>query len=131
MTEVNNLTKKKVEEAYLKRVAKTVLGRKKMGLSIVLVGQARIKELNKEYRRENKATDVLSFFYGDSGEIVLCPAIINDNARRYKVNFEKELTRILIHGILHLLGYDHKRRGEKKLMAKKEEYYFSKIYGKR
>ena len=132
MIETNNLAGAKVKEDFLKKIARTVLGKKKFDLSIVLVGQARIKELNMEYRRANRPTDVLSFFYGDSGEIVLCPSVIKQNAREYKVAFQNELSRILIHGILHLLGFDHEKGKEKaKKMRAKEEYYLSKTYGKR
>ncbi len=85
-----------------------------------------------EYRKANRPTDVLSLFYGDSGEIVLCPFVIRQNAKKYKVAFQNELSRILIHGILHLLGFDHEKGKEKaKKMRAKEKYYLSKIYGKR
>ncbi len=70
-----------------------------MDLSVVLVRPARIQELNRQYRGKDKATDVLSFAYGqDSGEVVICPA-----------KAEKELEWILIHGILHILGFDHEK----------------------
>jgi len=132
MIEINNLTGANIKEDFLKKIAIIVLGKNKFDLSIVLVGQARIKELNMEYRRVNKPTDVLSFFYGDSGEIVLCPFVIRRNAKEYKVVFQNEFSRILIHGILHLLGFDHEKSKEKaKKMREKEEYYLSKIYGKR
>ncbi|MFH1181214.1 MAG: rRNA maturation RNase YbeY [bacterium] len=116
MIEVNNLTTAAADEGFLKKVAKIVLkGENKIGfgLSIALVGQERIKELNKKYRKKNQATDVLAFPYG---EVVLCPEKTRD------------LSRILIHGILHLLGYDHeKTKKEAKRMAEKENYYLSLI----
>lgn len=132
MIEINNLAKERVKEEFLKKVAETVLGKKKFDLSVALVGQARIKELNIRYRKANGPTDVLSFSYGDSGEIILCLPVVKQNAKKYNVSFESELARILIHGILHLLGYDHEK-GEKgaAIMRKKEEYYLSRIYGKR
>jgi probable rRNA maturation factor len=131
MIEVNNLSKEKVKEDFLNKIAKTILGNKKFDLSVALIGQSRIKELNAKYRKLNRPTDVLSFSYGNSGEVVLCPEIIEKNARKYGVNFEDELSRILIHGILHLFGYDHEKDKDAGLMRKKEEYYLSKIYGKR
>ena len=105
MIEINNLTTAVVDEKFLKKVAKIVLGGKS-DLSIALVGQTRIRELNKRYRGKNKATDVLAFPYG---EIVICPSET------------KELNRVLIHGILHLLGFNHKQ------MKIKEDHYLSKI----
>ena len=143
MIEVNNLTSGRgVDEKFLKRVASLVLAqeKKEKKLSLVLVGQKRIKELNKKYRKKNRATDVLSFSYrarrsrakvkeedkvffahGDSGEVVLCPGIIRKNAKEYGLPFKKELARILIHGLLHLLGYGHQK------IRKKEKCYSSKL----
>jgi probable rRNA maturation factor len=118
MIEVNNVVAAAIDEDFLKRVARVVLkGENKpdMPLSIALVGQERIKELNKQYRGENKATDVLSFSYG---EIVICPVKVRKN----------ELARVLIHGILHLLGFDHEKTAKEKVkMEAKEDYYLSEI----
>lgn len=123
MIEVNNLTSGRIDEKFLKRVASLVLvqEKKEKKLSLALVGQKRIKELNRKYRKKNRATDVLSFSYGDSGEVVLCPGIIRKNAKEGRLPFKKELARILIHGLLHLLGYGHQK------IRKKEEYYLSKL----
>jgi len=119
MIEVNNLTTNKIDKQFLIGLAKKVLQGedKKTELSIVLVGPARIRELNKKYRRKNKATDVLSFQYGDSGEVVICLREIKKNAGKFKSTFKKELARVLIHGILHILGYSHTT------MKNKEAYY--------
>jgi probable rRNA maturation factor len=130
MIEVNDLTRSKIGEGLFKKIANEVLDRekKKKNLSIVLVGQAKIKELNRKYRKKNRVTDVLAFPYGDFGEIVLCLPKIRDNARKYKSSSEREMTRVLIHGILHLLSYGHEEGGkEAERMRKKEEYYLSKI----
>ena len=62
------------------------------------------------------------------GEILICPQEVKKNAKKYGLTFKKELARVLIHGILHLFGYEHEeneRSAEK--MRKKEEIYFSKI----
>ena len=124
MIEINNLTSGRgVDEKFLKRVASLVLvqEKKEKKLSLALVGQKRIKELNRKYRKKNRATDVLSFPYGDSGEIVLCPGVIRKNAKEYGLPFKKELARILIHGLLHLSRHGHQE------IIKKEEYYLSKL----
>jgi len=111
MIEVNNLTKRKIDEKFLKGLAKKVLkeeNREEVDLSIALVGRRRIKELNKKYRKKNEATDVLSFG-AELNEVVICPAAIK---------IKKELARVLVHGILHILGYGH---GEK--MSEKQNKY--------
>jgi probable rRNA maturation factor len=135
MIEVNNLTTNLVDGEFLKKVAKKVLKgestsrqKKEKDLSIVLVGQRRIRELNKKYRKKNQVTEVLTFPYDDSGEIVICLREVKKNAKRYGLTFKRELTWVLVHGILHLFGYDHeKSKKEAEKMRKKEENYLSKI----
>jgi probable rRNA maturation factor len=127
MIEVNDLTASRSDKDLLSRIAKKVLigeNKKELGLSIALVNQAAIKELNREYRGKNKATDVLSFRYGDSGEIVICPAEVRKNAKRFDSTFNKELTKVLIHGIMHLLGHDHeKSRIKAEKMEERQNHY--------
>ncbi|MFH1575388.1 MAG: rRNA maturation RNase YbeY [Candidatus Nealsonbacteria bacterium] len=100
MIEVNNLTKLKIDKGFLKKVAENVLASEKSdkGLSIAIVGPEEIQRLNKKYRKKDKPTDVLSFDYGESGEVVLCPQQING-----KIDY------VLVHGILHILGYNHRQ----------------------
>ncbi len=105
MIEINNLTTNSVDEEFLKKVAEKVLrGEKKnkIELSVALVGQGRIKELNKKYRRKNRVTDILSFQYNSSGEIVICLSEVKKNAKRFKSTFNEELARVLTHGIKNL-----------------------------
>jgi len=62
------------------------------------------------------------------GEIVICLREVKKNARRFNSTFKKELVRVLIHGILHLLGYDHEKlEKEAEKMEEKENYYLSQI----
>ena len=116
MIELNNLTKTKVNEDFLKGLAKKVIKRenKITDISIVLVGEKRIKDLNKKYRKEDKVTDVLSFGQ-DLNEIIICPSFIKD---------KKDLAEALIHGVLHVLGYEHSDE-----MFKKQDNYLDKFYG--
>jgi len=129
------LTKHRVNKEFLKGLAKKVLegennppkarafGRarrnaklwagKEFNLSIALVGQSTIKELNKRYRGKNQSTDVLSFQYDGSGEVVICPEAVEKNARQFKLIYQKELARVLVHGILHVLGYNHQQMKQK------------------
>ena len=136
MVDINNLTTSPIDEGFLQKVAEIVLKGeleiskfRNIELSIALVGQGRIRELNKKYRGKNRTTDVLSFQYDDSGEIVICLSEIKKNAKRFNSTLEKELAKVLIHGILHLLGYnDEKSRIETQQMEKKENYYLEKIF---
>jgi len=124
MIEINNLTTSKVDGEFLKKVAKKVLkgeNRKEVDLSIAFIGEARMRKLNKKYRSKNKVTDVLSFGH-ELNEIVVCLREVKKNAKTYNSTFKKELARVLIHAILHLLGHNHKE------MRDKEEYYAKAIY---
>ncbi|MFA4998982.1 MAG: rRNA maturation RNase YbeY [Candidatus Paceibacterota bacterium] len=127
MIEINSLGGSTVWDEFLKKIARTVLTREKskLTLSVALVSSRRIKELNRKYRRKNRPTDVLSFQYGKEGEIVICLPEVRKNVKKFGPTFKKELKRVLIHGVLHLLGYDHEGsrvRAEK--MREKENYYF-------
>ncbi len=120
------------DESLFKKIAKKVLMKEQKGdlnLSIALVGQKVIKGLNKRYRKKNRPTDVLSYMYSkNASEIVICPQVVKQNAKKFGTTFKKELARVLIHGILHLAGYNHeKKKTETKKMKEKEECYFSKI----
>jgi probable rRNA maturation factor len=84
--------------------------------------------INRRYRGKDYATDVLSFSYGKMkmdgrlflGEIVIAPEVAVDQSNRFGGSPEKELRKLLVHGTLHLLGYDHETdRGEmKRIQAK-------------
>jgi probable rRNA maturation factor len=84
-------------------------------LTVVFVSDNRIRALNRMYRGRDRATDVLSFGYpGETvegalflGEIVIAPEIARREAVRRRTTTAKEVRRLLVHGILHLLGYDH------------------------
>jgi len=132
MIEINNLTTNPVAKEFLKKIAKKVLkgeNKSEAEISIALVGEGRIMELNKKYRGKNRVTDVLAFGDNDGlGEIVICLREVKKNAKKYDTTFEKELSKVLIHGILHLLGYNHeKSEVQAKKMEEKENYYLEKL----
>ena len=82
-------------------------GSKLESINVVFVQPKYIQRLNKQYRGVDLVTDVLSFNISpDSGEIYICPAYVH---KSFKGNdFEEEILRLIIHGTLHILGYDHK-----------------------
>jgi len=102
MIAINNLTRTRINKKFLEKIAKNILKKKKKDISIALVGETRIKELNNKYRRKNQATDVLTFPYDDFGEVVICPSKVKKNAKKFSLTFNKELTRVLTHGIKNL-----------------------------
>ena len=83
-------------------------------LSITFVGRAAISELNRRYLGHRGPTDVISFGLGRPGkrgavigDIYICPEIARDNAKRQGVPIGEEILRLVVHGTLHVLGYDH------------------------
>ena len=118
---------------FFQKVAKKVLKAEKKedsALSIVFVRSAKMRKLNLEYRKKNQPTDALSFSESSNeesylGEILVCLPEVRNNAKIYNQKLEQELKRVLIHGILHLLGYDHEREGSK--MMRKQENYLSHL----
>ncbi len=97
-----------------------------------------MKTLNRSFRGKDKPTDVLSFPFHEAeelkrlsgpepgapfilGEIVICPEVAADNAALYGATLQEEMSRLLVHGFLHLLGYDHeKSESEARRMRRKE-----------
>ncbi len=129
MIEVNNLTTSQVDEDFVKRVAEKVLKeeKKQRDISIAFIGEGRMRKLNKKYRKKNKVTDVLTFGEG-LGEIVICLREVKKNAKKFNSSFQEELARVLIHGTLHLLSYDHEKSEKAaEKMKEKEEYYLKEV----
>lgn len=97
-------------------------------LSVRVVGQARSRSLNARYRRKDQPTNVLSFEgAGDApdgrhflGELVICAPIVAREAVAYGKSLESHWAHLTIHGVLHLLGFDHKGRAESAKMAARE-----------
>jgi len=135
MLEINNLTKTRIDKKSFSQVAKIVLkGENKETelLSLAFVLPDEIKKLNKNFRKKNKPTDVLSFAFEDKGylgEIIICPQVVKENAIKYRTTIKEEMVKVFIHGILHLLGYDHEKSEKASLlMEQKQEKYLSKIF---
>jgi probable rRNA maturation factor len=129
--EINNLTKFRLDKKLYTGLAKKVIkGENKeielKNLSIAFVSTTEIKKANKKYRGKDNPTDVLSF--GESlNEILICPDVVKKNAEKFGVSFKNEIAKILIHGALHLCGYDHeKSEKEAEVMEQKENFYLNK-----
>lgn len=130
-------------KARIKRKSAAAL--KRLGLdgpelSVVLTDDAGIRDLNRRYRRMDKPTDVLSFpqddprlIHSGAGPVVLGDVVISveraeSQADEFKVSIGEELDRLLVHGILHLVGYDHIKGGRQaKRMRDREEEVLKSI----
>ncbi|MGA3012608.1 MAG: rRNA maturation RNase YbeY [Bacteroidales bacterium] len=102
-------------------------------INIILTNDEYLFELNKTYLQHETFTDILTFPYQEedkniiSGDIFISINRVKENASIFKQDFEMELRRVMVHGVLHLIGYNDKGKKEKELMTKKEDYYLEKF----
>jgi probable rRNA maturation factor len=142
---VNLQDKVKIDKKYVQQVAKRAirsaiedrgkLWQAKWEAGIIFVNNSYIKRLNRKYRKVNRVTDVIAFSMGEYREItsfIPFPAcILGDvfisaeraraQAKDFQHSIKKEIAILTIHGILHLLSYDHKSKKESLVMKEKEE----------
>ena len=107
-------------------------------VNVIISDGKAIRGLNKRFRGVDHATDVLSFPFEEEmlGEVWLCPSVVKKNAGRFDERFDIELVRVLVHGILHLSGHDHKRsfvdqRSNQEEMFKIQEAVVADIFDER
>ena len=101
-------------------------------VTLVFVEKAQMQSMNSQYRGKNKVTDILSFegFGGDDGtlgDLVLCGEVVDAQALEHELSSRQELGYLVIHGLLHLLGYEHEQGGrpEKVMFALQDQLFES------
>ena len=114
----------------LLRTARDIYAKKKIPLlrktHVIFCSDRAIAKLNAMFRGKNHATDVLSFNYDDDdllGEIYISRQRARVQARRYKVTYDNEMLRLFIHGMFHLLGFDHETARDRRKMEAQESQY--------
>ncbi len=139
MVEIHQMVKEvAVSKKFLQTTIQTVLKNlhREGDVTLWLVGNQRMRRLNRESRGKDYATDVLSFpldvpqFIGGKnewGDIFLCIPKIQSQAKEFSVPYKQELTRMLIHGVLHLLGYDHVVKKEAIVMFGLQEKFLEEV----
>lgn len=133
---IKNTTKRHLPLTYgvLKRCARNTLrlsGKKRGGLSlgISFFNDSRIKKLNQKYLKTNTPTDVIAFSYSkDNADIAISLDTAKRNAVIYNSPLKKEILLYIIHGILHLSGYDDTTPLKKKRMFKKQDEILKKLW---
>jgi len=133
-----------VDEDLLRRITEHTLAKEKVGegaeLSIALVNEEEMRGLNARYRGKDYPTDVLSFQSGAPeeetgeaphllGDVVICPSVAAKQAEEYGQTFDQEMGLLIVHGILHLLGYDHQEDAEAERMESREREILSAFFG--
>lgn len=133
-----NVNRAEIRNAVKKTLA--VNGRKTSDpyeISVVFTGREEIREMNREYRNINRTTDVISFAFAEGegaqfapfllGDIFICPEVVADHAEKFKTTFENELMFVVVHGVLHLLGFDHNRKSDRDKMREAEDIIMNKL----
>ncbi len=123
---VANLQKKvRLSPQRIQKILTAILRRERIqdvSLSVVFVTARKIRALNQKFLKHSYPTDVLAFNLKDVWEIVVSTDAAVQNAKRFKTSVQKEITLYLIHGILHLLGYnDHNSKDVQKMREKERE----------
>jgi probable rRNA maturation factor len=133
------IEKKSIDQIF-KNISNIVEKKQNWVLNIVFLDSLSIKNLNKNYRKIDKVTDVLSFHYFENfeniesdeiaWEIVMCEEKILLQAKEFWLWEEKEFYKLLIHSVLHILWYDHEKDNDYKLMFELEKAIWQEVFEK-
>lgn len=125
-----NKTEEKIDKSFVRKVVKHTLKKmeaEKSEVNIIFVGLEEIHEINKTYRNVDRPTDVISFALEDTedvtvyeervlGDIYICLDKVHEQAKEYGHTEIREMAFLIVHGLLHLLGYDHMIKEDEKIM---------------
>ena len=144
-TEGIELPWRDVDKGWISMLAENICGIlaiEDVSLSLIMTNDECIREINREFRKKDSPTDVLSFAYMDDddgfpheeggidelGDIYISLEKAAEQSLEYGVTLKDELKRLLIHGMLHLIGYDHEKSVEEEdIMRAKEEEIFALV----
>lgn len=130
-----NETKIDIDLDYLEKLSEFTLNYENVNkaiVNIILVDEETIKKINTEYRNNPNVTDVISFALEENeelkfefgrllGDIYICLPQMKRQALEYNHSEKREISFLTVHGLLHLLGYDHMNKEEEKIMFEKQE----------
>ena len=125
-----NLKKKITIKLWIAKVLQ--LEKKKVGqINFLFTNDEEILKKNIQFLKHNTYTDIITFNYCKdkiiNGDIIISIDRVKENAEKFKSDFEEELKRVLIHGVLHLCGYNDKKTADTELMRKKENWALKQI----
>lgn len=134
--QVINRTRNRIDTNRIVEIANNILSEEKLAdrnsyINIVITNDEEITRYNEKFRKKDGPTDVLSFEYGldeeTIGDIVISYETVAKQAPEFENSVQRELYLMIIHGILHILGYDHeKNENDAKAMFEKQNYYSNK-----
>ena len=122
-----------VDNDWLNNICKNILNDNNQDtafISVILSTDEKLRQLKNIYFQQDRLTDVITFNLEEDGnpiegEIYISLTRVSENARKYKQDIGRELKRVIIHGCLHLLGYDDQTSEGKKTMTRMEDHYLS------
>lgn len=125
-----NLKKKITIKLWIAKVLQ--LEKKQVGqINFLFTNDEEILKKNIQFLKHNTYTDIITFNYCKdkiiNGDIIISIDRVKENAEKFKSDFEEELKRVLIHGVLHLCGYNDKKTADTELMRKKENWALKQI----
>ncbi len=134
----------KKKELFFSRICKSFPKKykflnKKVNLTLLLSNNKHIKKLNKAFRNKNKSTDILSFPFSKKvkiskqtyiGDIIVSYNFVDKPKSQKFKSFREKLIKIFIHGFLHLLNFDHKKKKDYQKMLKEEELIYQSVISK-
>lgn len=99
-------------------------------INFIFCNDSYLLKINNEFLKHDFYTDIITFDYSEnkiiSGDLFLSLDRIKENAILYKISLIDEILRVMVHGILHMVGYNDKTRNERKMMKEKENFYLEK-----
>ena len=117
---INNQWLKLVAESEIRRIG---------DINIIFCSDNYILDVNMKYLGHDYFTDIITFDYCEkdklNGDLFISIDSVRENALHYGTEFETELNRVMVHGVLHLIGYDDHSKKDIKIMREKEDYYIS------
>ncbi len=100
-------------------------------LSVIITDDVTVRNINIEFLEHDYYTDVITFNYNSeeliSGEIYISIDTVRENASNYRISLNDEMSRVIIHGVLHLTGFDDKTETDKARMRKAEDYWLGEL----
>ncbi len=126
--QVSNFSVSKIDRRAIHKIVNAILKKLNLrlaSLEINFLDENLMRDINKKYLNHDYNTDIITFTYSKEkvileGEIFISVDDARANARRYKVLLENEILRLIVHGILHMIGYDDVEAAERKIMKQKE-----------
>jgi probable rRNA maturation factor len=135
----SHIRSKKINAARIAAIARAVyaaMGARNYSLDIAIIGDRAMRRLNQRFRRKDRTTDVLSFGASLSGgvaggDIAISLPAAGRNSRAIGHSLDRELCFLIVHGILHILGYDHEQPKDEKVMLRKQRTIIRRLAAQR